>query len=201
MKAKLLILTILVLTTSCGRIPVQSVDLMTSIQNEGKRMHKVNLSMVNLFFNEKRQNIDNFIRLEYTPKYIEKLTEKIPEDVDVKKELPEILSISSKKINERRDAMHNTLEKNRIKILDKLNEDYKIYQNACIELKRLLESAVKVDEERKKLLNQASLLSENRVDFNQLEMVINNFIQDSGDLGNQINQFNESIDNLLTQKK
>lgn len=199
MKTKLLILIILVITASCARIPVQSIDLMVRIQNEGERMHKINVSLINLVLNEKKQKINNYIRIDYTPKYLEEFTKNIPENIDIKKELPNILNVSYQKINERRDAMQNALEIIRIKILDGLNEDQKVFQSACTELKMLLESSIKVDEERKKLLNQASQLVQNRVDFNQLESVIDKFIQESGDWGQDINQLNENINNLLNK--
>ncbi|PKP49395.1 MAG: hypothetical protein CVT92_15240 [Bacteroidetes bacterium HGW-Bacteroidetes-1] len=199
MKAKLLVLTIFLMITSCARIPIQSIDLMSNIQKEGERMHKINITLVNLIFNEKRQKIDNFIRLEYTPKYIEEITKLIPDNIDIKNELPHILNASMQKIIEKRGAMENALEINRIKILDRLNEDHRVFQLACDELKKLLVSAVKVDEERKKLLSQASQLSQNGVDFNKLESVLDRFIQDSSDWGQNIYQLNENIDTLLNK--
>jgi hypothetical protein len=102
-------------------------------------------------------------------------------------------------INERRDAMQSALELNRIKVIDKLNADFKDYEDACTELKTLLASAIKVDEERKKLQQQASGLTGNKIDFEKLEVTLDNFIQDSGDWGQNISNLNESVNALLNK--
>jgi hypothetical protein len=59
-----------ILFASCARIPIQSIDLVTIIHNEGERMHQLNTALTNNLFTEKRMKIDEFIRLEYTPKFI-----------------------------------------------------------------------------------------------------------------------------------
>ncbi len=202
MKTKFLVLAIAMLFASCARIPIQSIDLVTIIHDEGERMHQLNTALTDNLFTEKRQKIDDFIRLEYTPKFIGEFTAKIPENIDLKQELPGILASMIPLINERRDAMQSALELNRIKVIDKLNADFKDYEDACHELKTFLESAIKVDEERKKLEQQASGLTGNKIDFEKLESTIDNFIQDSGDLGDwgqNISNLNENVNTLLNK--
>jgi len=199
MKTKILILSLAILFASCARIPIQSIDLVTIIHNEGERMHQLNTALTNNLFTEKRMKIDEFIRLEYTPKFIGEFTAKIPENIDIKQELPGMLASMIPVINERRDAMQSALELNRIKVIDKLNADFKDYEDACTELKTLLASAIKVDEERKKLQQQASGLTGNKIDFEKLEVTLDNFIQDSGDWGQNISNLNESVNALLNK--
>jgi hypothetical protein len=199
MKIRLFFFGVIILFASCAKLPIQSVTLVESIMAEGKRMHSINKSLVNDFFNEKRNKIDEFIRKDYTPKYIEEFTKKIPNDVDIKAELPGIILSIIPKINERRDAMQNALEQNRIKILEKLNQDYDEYEIACIELKQLLESAVKVDDIRKKVLNKTSELTQNKLDFGQLEGTINGFITNSGDFSQSLINLNEGVNKLLNK--
>jgi hypothetical protein len=199
MKSKLITLITCILLTSCAKIPVQSIDLISNIQTEGTRMHKLNILLTDKIFNEKRKKIDDFIRLEYTPNFMDEFTKKIPQNTDLKAELPSIMASIIPKINQRRDAMQNALEVNRIKIIDKLNTDFQEYQLACDGLKKLLESAVKVDEERKKLLSQVSHLTKNKIDFDQLDSTIDKFIQDSGDWGQNINNLNNNVNDLLTK--
>jgi hypothetical protein len=199
MKTKFLVLAMALLFASCARIPIQSIDLVTIIHDEGERMHQLNTALTNNLFAEKRQKIDDFIRLEYTPEFIEKITANIPENIDVKQELPGILASMIPVINERRDAMQSALELNRIKVIDKLNADFKDYEDACHELKTFLESAIKVDEERKKLEQQASGLTGNKIDFEKLEVSIDSFIQDSGDWGQNISNLNENVNALINK--
>lgn len=199
MKTKFLVLTMAILFASCARIPIQSINLVTIIHDEGERMHQLNTALTNNLFAEKRQKIDDFIRLEYTPKFIGEFTARIPENIDVKQELSGILASMIPVINERRDAMQGALELNRIKVIDKLNADFKDYEDACNELKILLASAIKVDEERKKLEQQATGLTGNKIDFEKLEMTLDEFIQDSGDWGQNISNLNENVNALLNK--
>lgn len=200
MRSKLIILVIGILfTTSCATIPVESIELMSAIQKEGERMNKLNIILTDNIFKEKRKKIDEFIKLEYTPKFMEEFTKNIPAGVDVKKELPNIMLSVIPKINERRDAMQDALELNRKKVIEKLNADYQEFKIAGNELKALLESAVKLNEEKRKLLSQASKLTNNQIDFDELELKLDNFIKDSGDLGNNINNLNDNVNSLLTK--
>lgn len=185
------------LVVSCAKIPAESISLAETISVEGKRMHALNVSLVNKMFNEKREAIDVFIRDEYSPKFIEEFTKRLPADVDLKKELPEIMKSVVPKINERRDAMQNALEANRIKILEKLESDYDVYDEAISALKKLLESAVKLNEEKRKLFEHAGQLAGKHIDFEQLETDIDQFIISSGDWGQNIVTLNEKINQLL----
>ncbi|TBX66138.1 hypothetical protein EZL74_11155 [Flavobacterium silvisoli] len=198
-KIKVIIVIISIILASCSKIPTQSIDLMNNIQIEGQRMHTLNVMLTNKIFKEKRKKIDEFMKLDYTPKYIEEFIKKIPQNTDFKIELTNIMTSVIPKLNERRDAMQNTLESNRIKIIDKLNTDFQQYKTACDELKKLLESAVKVDEERKKLHSQVSQLTQNKIDFDQLDITIDKFIQDTGDWGENINNLNSSVNKLINK--
>lgn len=189
----------IVVTVSCAKIPAQSIDLMTAIQNEGERMHNINIMLANTIFKEKRNKIDAFIQNDYTPKFMDEFTKRIPQGTDLKTELPNILASIVPTINERRDAMQNALEINRVKVVDKLNTDYQQFKTAGDALKELLESAVKLDEEKKKLLNQASGLTKNKIDFDKLESDLDRFVSDAGDIGNTVNNLNENIDALLNK--
>ena len=105
MKTKFLVLAMAILFASCARIPIQSIDLVTIIHDEGERMHQLNTALTNNLFTEKRTKIDDFIRLEYTPNFIGEFTARIPENIDVKQELPGILASMIPVINEQIKTM------------------------------------------------------------------------------------------------
>ncbi len=199
MKANVLIFAISFLFVSCAKIPIQSISLLNNIQDEGKRMHALNISLTNKIFSEKRNKIDEFIRKEYTPKMVAEFTQKIPDNIDIKAELPKIIASILPKINARRDSMQSVLESNRIKILDKLNEDFLFYDSACIEMQNLLSSAIKLEYERKKIIAQATSISKNSIDFEKLEGTIDRFVQGSGDFGKDIVNLNESVNGILNK--
>lgn len=184
---------------SCASIPMQSVSLSDSIMVEGKRMHSLNIMLTNKLFNEKRLRVDDFIRNTYTPAFVNQFVKLIPANVDVKQELPAIISSIIPKIEQRRDSMQNALEQTRIKIIDKLNQDYLVYYESISSLKRLLESSVKVDNSRTNLLNQANQLTGNKIDFDKIDSSIDSFIIKAGNVGQNITDLNNDINKLLTK--
>jgi len=192
-----LVLVTGLMITSCAKIPVQSVELADQIYTEGERMHRLNIALVNRLFSEKREKIDEFIRLRYTPRVLDNFVAQVPVNTDVKKELPGMMNSIIPRINERRDSMQAVLEANRIKIIDQLNQDFQQYQAACKGLSSLLQSAADVGTERKKVLGQISALSGNTLDFEQLETTIDQFIVQTGDWQQSVDQINKGISNLL----
>ena len=199
MKIKISFFAFALLIASCAKLRTQAVNLIDAISAEGKRMHQINTSLANKLFNEKREKIDDFIKKDYTPKFIEEFTKKIPAGTDLTTELPNMMKSVVPKIIERRDAMQNALEVNRIKIIEKLDQDYKDYENACSELKKLLESAIKVNDERKKLLQKTQELAGSKIDFDQIGNQIDKFILNAGDLGENINGLNEGVNKILSK--
>jgi hypothetical protein len=193
------LVSFLVVTTliSCAKLPIQSVALAEAVHSEGKRMHQINVSLLNKLFENKRKQIDDFIQNEYTPQYIKNFTSKIPEGTDLKKEIGPILQSIIPKINSRRDAMQRALEAQRLKLLTKLNSDFAVFESASLELKYLIESGAKVNDERKKAFEKIKVLSENKLNLNQIEEQLDKFILKSGDVGQNINDLNNTIDSLI----
>ena len=198
MKSLIYILVLTFIFYSCSAtIPPQSITLSDAISEEGKRMHQLNLALLNKMFKDKRESIDTFIKNDYTKTYLDDFRSKIPEGTDIDAELSGILKAAMKEINAQRDMMQSALENQRIKLVTKLETDYKAYEEASANLRRLLESAVKLDEENKKLYSQVSELSGNRIDLNKVENSIDEFILNAGDVSQRILKLNESIDSII----
>lgn len=197
MKTNVLIFVLGIILSSCAKVPISSINLMNTIQLEGKRMHELNTLFVNKMFDEKRNRIDTFIIKQYTPVLIENFVKKIPEGIDYKSNLPKIIASIIPKINARRDSMQNVLESNRIKIIDKLNTDYFEYDNACVQMTALLSSAVKLEDERKRAIGQLANISKNKIDFEKLGNTLDGFIQDAGSVAKSTSNLNTSINEIL----
>ena len=187
----------LVTLTSCAKIPVQSVALTESIYTEGKRMHELNRALINSMFNEKKQKINDFILNTYTPQFSKELLKQVNEPLTGKEDLPQLLSAALPVLTVRLTTMYTALETNRAKLLTKLNDDFSNYQLACLELQHLLESAVRLNGEKKKLLTRASDWSGRGIDFDRLDQSLNQFITNSGDLGKNITDLDKAINQLI----
>jgi len=194
-----ILLTILI--ASCAKIPTQSLDLADIVIVEGERMHRLNITLINKMFKAKSKEIDVFIENDFTPKFMENFQALIPDGVDINAELGKIVQATSSEINNHRNVMQSALEHNRIKIVTKLNEDFKIFQESASELKALLESAVEVDKSRASLFERFNSLLGNRLDINDLESKIDDFILKAGDTSSDItklaNNLDESVNSLI----
>ncbi|WMJ75286.1 hypothetical protein RCC89_19285 [Cytophagaceae bacterium ABcell3] len=194
---KTIYLFILVVFASCAKLPIQTLTLTDAIISEGERMHELNLSLLNKMFNDKREKVDNFIKNEYTPKYLKEFKTRIPNGVNYEEEFPNMIQSVVPVISSRRDMMQSALESQRIKLIEKLNSDYKLFKEASTELRNLIESNIKVNEERQKAFQHAKNLTLSRFDLNQIETELDEFIIRSGDITGNINELNNSINSLL----
>jgi hypothetical protein len=169
------------------------------IQEEGARMHQLNLLLIQQLFSEKKARVNDFIKNEYTPSIIHKMTSDLDEDLDVKSELPQIMAAALPMINERQYAMQMALDSAKIKIVDQLNADFTKYNMANAEMKKLLESAVKLNEEKKQLLNQSNWFKRKGIDYDQLAELLDRFIYSSGNIGGLIVNLNKDLNKVLNQ--
>jgi hypothetical protein len=193
MRKMLPLVIFLILSAGCVKIPVQSVELADALQAEGQRMHKINLMLLNTMFNAKKKEVDRFVDQEYTPELTKDLMKIIPAGTDIKSNLPDIMQAINTKVNVRKDSLITALEIQKEKLTDKLNTDYSVFENAVATLKRLLESATKVDKEKTALYEKAKQITNNQLDLGNVENALDRFIHSSGSAGNKINTLNTEL--------
>lgn len=184
---------------SCTRIPLQSITLSERIQEEGARMHQLNVLLIHQLFAEKKSRVNDFIKNEYTPSIIHEMTSDLDEDLNTKLELPQIMAAAVPIINERQYAMQMALDSAKIKIIDQLNNDFAKYNMANNEMKKLLESAVKLNEEKKQLLNQSNWFKKKGINYDQLAELLDRFVYSSGNIGGLIVNLNKDLNKVLNQ--
>ena len=182
---------------SCARIPVQSVSLVEAVETEGARLHGINRALLHSMFREKKELINTFIQQEYTPALVENFKKTLPANTDYKADFAEMVQSLMPHINARKDSLLNALDEEQFKIMDKMENDYAVYQNAVSELKRLLTSAAKVDAERKALFDSARAVSHNRVDLVEIEAALDRFIVSGGHVGSNIQKLSQTVNSFL----
>ncbi len=197
MKRVYTVFFLLIILSSCAKIPIQSISLVDAIAEEGNRMHQLNLSLLNGIFKSKRERIDEFIRTQYSPKFISDFQKNIPKEADLKTELPNIINAVTPRITERRDAMQNALEEQRIKLVAKIEQDYKAFDNAATVMRKLLVSATKINEEKQALFEKTKELSKGSLDLNAVESTIDKFINSGGNVGNEVSNLNDTINTII----
>jgi len=192
-----IIITMVLLASSCAKIPVESLTLTQMIASEGARMHQLNIVLINGMFKEKRVQVDLFIKDTYAPTLLKEFKSRVPDGTDLNAELPEMMESLIPKIMGQRDQMQAALEAQRIKLVTKLDADFANYKEATAILKELLESAIKVNDERKALLNQLNKLSGNKIDLAKIEESLDDFIIKGGNIGGKITDLNQRINSLV----
>ena len=200
MRYLLLPAAICLLLLSCAKIPVQSVSLVEAIEEEGARMHAINTALLQSMFREKKEKINVFMEQEYTPALVENFKRQLPSNTDYKADFAQMVQSLMPHINARKDSLLNALDEEQFRILDKMQTDYAVYQNAVGELKRLLTSAEKIDAEKRALFDTARQVSNNRIDLAGIETALDRFILSGGSVGSNLQKLNNTITALLKNK-
>jgi hypothetical protein len=185
---------------SCAKLPVQSVNLMQQIKDEGQRMHKLNIAYVNMVFEKNNAEIDSFMNKEYIPSMISSMKKSFDENdtkIDMNKQWPQIFPKIVPVVNGIRDSLRTALEENRGKIISKLKEDYEFYRQACDAQIGLLSSATKLNNNTRQIFNTlVTKASGNKTDLNMLEKKLDGFLQQGESIAQKILFLNQAVQSI-----
>jgi len=197
---KILIPILCLLAAGCAKIPVQSVTLMQQIQQEGERMHRLNVAYVNKTFNDKLNAVNEFMQNEYIPDLMKGIKAKIAKDsINMNNEWEKLFAKLNPVINSVKDSLTRALEQNRSRIITKLNEDYLVYQQACETQLNFLNSAVKVNQASKNAADAViKKFSGNKIDLATLEQVLDKYLKKGESAASMVlNLYNDINTNIL----
>ena len=190
----LIVLTLLFY--SCASVPSSTVTLTKDIIHESDNMYQLNVALVNQLFDERRERIDLFIKNTYTPSLLKNYEKLLPDTLNYKRELPNILSSIIPVINHKKDSLQNILNSQEQEILSQLASNYTNYSKATTSLQNLINSLVKVKTTENDALLAIDKLTGNQVNFKKIENTINNSIDTTGnDLGKLV-----QIEKVINQK-
>lgn len=197
MKVRNWLIIFLLSATSCAKVPIQAVELSQSLKDEGGRMHQMNVALIEYVFNEKKHLVNEFMTNEYTPELVKNVAQRLPADIDFKTELPEIIKAINPRIDARRDSLLNVLQDQKLKIVQQLNTDYKVYDEAFIALQNLLVSASKLNSSRASVYEDIKKLSAGKIDLQGINHALDNFIKGGGSIGEKTILLTSTIQTLL----
>lgn len=198
---KILYLILTLLTISCASIPKESVDLMEVVILQNQKAYDLNKALVNKLYSEKKQDVDVFIDGKYTDEIWKNFKSKIPEGTDIESNMTSIIPSLSKQINAQRSEMKNVLETARLQTLEIIEKDFIIQKEASAEIKELLVSATKVNEDRRSILQNYANQFNLGLDINQLESSIDGYIIEAGDVEVDIEKLGQDLLKKLNQIK
>ncbi|WP_044397292.1 hypothetical protein [Lacinutrix sp. Hel_I_90] len=164
----------------CASIPPTTVTLTQEIIKEADEMHQLNIILVNQLFEERKQVINAFITNEYTPTIIKKYEALLPDSLDYKKALPNIMKSVIPVINRKKDSLQNVLSDQQQNIITSLNTNYVSYSKATIALQQLINSAVKLKKAENNALSSIQDLTGDSVDVKKVESTIDGLLIKTG---------------------
>ena len=166
--------------SSCASIPASTASLSEEVISEAAAMHKLNIALVNQLFDERKDKVNDFINNQYIPTFVKNFEAKIPPNVDVKAELPNILKSVMPVISRKRDSLHTLLDNQRNQILTSLNDSYSNYQRASGTLQNLITSAVKLKQSEANTLAQIESLTKTNLNVNKIENHLDSLLIKTG---------------------
>lgn len=181
---------------SCASIPSSTVTLTKEVIKEADNMHQLNVSLVNRLFDERKEKINLFIENKYTPTLLKNFEGLLPDSLDYKKELPNILNSIVPIINRKKDSLQSVLDLQRQDILNQLNSNYSDYNKATTSLQNLINSVVKVKTTESDALSAIDQLTGDRINIKKVENTINQSIDKTGNTLNKL----ITIEKVITEK-
>lgn len=190
---------LLLLFSSCIRIPVQSVALTQAIAREGERMHSINLLLLADLFAVKKKEAVQFVNNSYIPELTAGFLHLLPDTVDIRKHFPRIQQSLQLRISAMQDSLLTALEEQKERLAAKLNTDYRLYETATTDLSRLISSAIKVEKQRDSLITALNAIPVKGFSLAQVRNTLDNFLYTTGSAGNKIAALRSGIDQLINQ--
>lgn len=192
-KLMMLSLTLLVIV-SCASIPASTSTLSKEVIKEADGMHQLNISLVNQLYAEREQRINDFISYQYTPALLANYQKLLPDGLDYKTELPNILKSIVPVINKKRDSLQGILSAEQKTIIDQLNANYASYTTSSAALQGLVDSAVKLKaSENNALTALENLTGVSSGTVSTIESKLEKLLTDSGTTIDQLLQIANSL--------
>ena len=170
---KIVVIIISTLLVSCASIPPSTSTLTKEVITEANDMHTLNIALVNQLFEERRDRLNNFITETYTPALIENYQKILPDSINYKEQLPNILKSIIPVINRKKDSLQGVLDTQKEEIITSLNTNYITYTQATTSLQNLIDSTVKLnDTENNAVASIQKLTGTTNIDFKKIEQNI-----------------------------
>ena len=166
---------------SCASIPSSSSTLTKEVLKEADQMHALNIALINELYSSRQERINDFITNQYTPKLLANFEKQLPDSLNYKDELPNILKSIVPVINAKRDSIQNILSKEQEKVIAQVNANYNSFKDAGTSLQNLIDSAVKLKSEEQQAIGAIQKMTHTNIHTEKIENTLNSLLLKSGD--------------------
>jgi len=171
----------LFLLNSCASIPASTTTLTQEILKQADDMNTLNLSLINQLYATRKEQVNSFITNQYTPALLDNFSKNLPDSLDYKKELPNILTSIVPIINRKKDSIQTILDTEQAQLISQINTNYTAFNTAGASLQNLIDSAVKLKTEEKSVMTAVQNLTNGKVNVSEAETKLDSLLIQSGD--------------------
>jgi len=187
-----------VLLTGCARIPRESVELSDRIGGGITGEHRAYVALVNLYFDQKRELIDQWIEQKYLPTFVANVRAELKaagRDPDVFNE--ELTVKLMRRVTQRRNEMQADLEKTRHALLDKVEANHALLRDANLQLTALLKSAADVQDSHSTLAAALTNSRRGTIDFAGIDKKLTEYLETAGNLSGSAQGLFEQLNSVM----
>ncbi|WP_299108770.1 hypothetical protein [uncultured Tenacibaculum sp.] len=178
---------------SCASLPSASTTLTQEVIDEASDMHSLNKSLIQRIFTEKKKQVSFFIEKTYTPTLIKKYEALLPDTLNYKKELPNIIQGIVPVIMQKKDSLLTIIDNQEQKLMKQLDDSYNEYSKAASSLQNLVNSAVKVKTTEENVLKTVDKLTGNKINFQKIESNLDSILAKSSTFFSKLNTIEKTL--------
>ena len=178
-------------------IPRESVELSQKIGEGLAAQQAAHAHLFNRYFNEKRRQIDRWIKDVYVPELAKEKVRRYGQLKDNETLLNEVITESVQK----RNTMQDELEKARMGLWEGVLESYTALRHANAELSALLYTVTDANKIQEKLAANASAIKPTMFDFSAFDEMFDNYLSEAGSNGYDADSLLEDYEIELPQEE
>jgi len=186
------------LLTACTTIPQESVDLSAEVGIGLQRQHQSEVDLINLYFENKRESLDEAME-RALDKYFATLTPS--GSITLNKSQLKDIAADVTELNARNNAAKEELEKARILLMKKLNENYLLLNQANASVTGLLQSVVTVKGARSEAFQSLCVSRKAKMDLANLFSEVDEFVLKGGKEAGKAIKLVEKLKLLLSRRQ
>jgi hypothetical protein len=186
------------LLSACATIPQESVDLSSEVGVGLKKQYQSQIDLVNLHFAIKRKSIDKAME-KALDKYFEALTPSGTITLN-KNQLGDVAT-DVMDLSAKNNAAKEELEKARVLIIKKLDENYLTLNQANSSITGLLQSAVTVKEARSEAFQSLSKATSGEIDLDKAFAELDEFILKGGEEAGKTIKLVDKLKSILGENE
>ncbi|MBU2647870.1 hypothetical protein KKI24_24390 [bacterium] len=195
---KLCVVITLFFLSGCATIPQESVTLSMEIGLGITSIHESNIGFVEKFFDNKKESI-NALEEQAIDSFFNKIIAgtKIPKAEPIDMSALKGMQAEIEKIHKRSNQFKDQLDKSKMLLIKKLNENYHTIISANSSITGLLQSAVDVDKATNDGLVKIRDVSGGQIDLTKIEAEVDKYLSKAADFSvdatNLVNSLNDLI--------